>query len=351
MKWIFYVYVFVCAMISFSISAQDTAQPKKGEGIDAFLIRNNRKKEDAQKLFDLNPGKFAKNNQLKFDQVYVLPPLSQTQEKPNQVTNPAINSTPAPNPAPAPRIEGIEPLFGPKRENYTVKENAQLKGACYFLVSGHGGRDSGVTFTIDGQQLAEDEYNYDIMLRLALNLLEEGADVQIIIQDPKDGIRDDKFLTSSTTETCLGSPIPNDQTQKLKQRSDAVNRLSAKAKEKYQRALFIHIDSQEDRQVDLYSICQEKSMGSMQLAKNIQETFRSKYKEHQPDRLFNGAVIANNNHYYVLNHTDPPSVLIECGNVHHERDQKRFLDPSNRQAVANWLTIACIKDYKNAKKK
>ena len=41
---------------------------------------------------------------------------------------------------------------------------------------------------------AEDEYAYDITLRLAKELLAHGAEVYIIIQDENDGIRDDFVL-------------------------------------------------------------------------------------------------------------------------------------------------------------
>ena len=39
----------------------------------------------------------------------------------------------------------------------------------------------------------EDEYAYDVALRLARNLMQEGAEVRIIIQDAKDGIREDVY--------------------------------------------------------------------------------------------------------------------------------------------------------------
>ena len=48
----------------------------------------------------------------------------------------------------------------------------------------------GPSVSIQGRQLHEDEYAYDIILRLARELLSRGAKVHIIIQDKKDGIRD-----------------------------------------------------------------------------------------------------------------------------------------------------------------
>ena len=71
-------------------------------------------------------------------------------------------------------------MFGKAYENYTVLDTS-LAGACFFLVSGHGGPDPGTTCIVDGKELHEDEYAYDIMLRLARNLMEHGATVHIII--------------------------------------------------------------------------------------------------------------------------------------------------------------------------
>jgi N-acetylmuramoyl-L-alanine amidase len=52
----------------------------------------------------------------------------------------------------------------------------------------------------------------------------------------------------------------------------------------------------------------------------------------------------------MLRHADPVSTYIELGNINHPRDQKRLLEVSNRQAIANWLTLGLLKDYTNSKK-
>ena len=48
--------------------------------------------------------------------------------------------------------------------------------------------------------------------------MQEGAEVHIIIQDAKDGIRNDAYLSNSKRETCMGDPIPLNQVQRLQQR-------------------------------------------------------------------------------------------------------------------------------------
>ena len=37
--------------------------------------------------------------------------------------------------------------------------------------------------------------------------------------------------------------------------------------------------------------------------------------------------------------------FIEIGNIRNTRDQKRILDPDNRQALANWICEGIILDY------
>ena len=135
-----------------------------------------------------------------------------------------------------------EPLFGKSHSSYTVSSSS-LKGAVFYLVSGHGGPDPGCIGKYQGKELHEDEYAYDIILRLGKELLERGAKVYFIIQDAKDGIRDSYILKNSKRETCMGKPIPLNQVERLKQRCVAINDLYRKDKSSYKRAIFIHVDS------------------------------------------------------------------------------------------------------------
>lgn len=62
-----------------------------------------------------------------------------------------------------------EPLFGKKYASYAVTSSS-LKGATFYLVSGHGGPDPGCIGKYRGKELHEDEYAYDIILRLGREL-------------------------------------------------------------------------------------------------------------------------------------------------------------------------------------
>ena len=321
---------FLC---SISLFPQEKDKPRSGEGINTFLLRNKRSpQKHTDEFIRLNKGKLGKNNALILGVNYTLPPLTETVS----ANKKKLNST------------YKEPLFGKKYEDYTIKSLA-LEGACYFLVSGHGGPDPGAIAKVNGRELHEDEYAYDIMLRLARNLLEHGATVHVIIQDSKDGIRDGKYLNNNKSETCVGDPIPLNQTARLQQRSDKINHLSARAKEKYQRAIFIHLDSQGHKnQVDVYFYHKDGNAASKRFADNVRNTFEENYKKHQPNRGFSGTVSPRNLH--VLRVSTPVSIFAELGNMQNTFDQRRYVSDDNRQALANWLLSGFIKDFANSKK-
>ena len=155
------IFFFIIALVyTGSLTAQEKAYPKNGEGITLFLKRFNRTGGTYQKEFiGLNKGKLGKNNTLRMGVKYTLPPL-----------------------ASAPQKKNYQPLFGKSLASYKVT-SSDLKGACFYLVSGHGGPDHAAIGDMGSHELHEDEYAYDIMLRLARNLLTRGAKVHIIIQD------------------------------------------------------------------------------------------------------------------------------------------------------------------------
>ena len=319
----------VCLLITFPAGAQEKDKPLRGEGVHAFLRRHNRNDNQYYQVFvKLNKGKFGKDRSLLWDVDYQLPSVAGDSKLKT----------------------GYQPLFGEKYAGYTVADQ-ELSGACFFLSSGHGGPDHGAIAEVDGRELHEDEYAYDITLRLARNLLQHGATVYIIIQDAGDGIRDGKYLNNSKTETCMGKPIPLSQIDRLHQRTGKINSLSAKTKEKYQRAVFIHLDSRsKKKQLDVFFYYQDKPENrqkSRRLAETIHRTFADRYAKVQPGRGFSGTVSARS--LAVMRNTKPVSIFMELANMQNEFDQRRYILDDNRQALANWMTLGFIQDYRNSR--
>ncbi len=340
--------------------AQQKATPKAGEGISTFLLRHNRSpKKYYNDFIELNKQKLGKNNVLKMGVTYVIPPVKRTTETAGGSTTGKGTTAEAGRTGTAQQSSGAkmsrigaiinEPLFGKELANVQVTSN-RLAGACFYVVSGHGGPDPGAIGRVGKHELHEDEYAYDIALRLARVLMQEGAEVRIIIQDAKDGIRDDTYLSNSKRETCMGNPIPLNQVQRLQQRCDKINSLYQRDRKNYSycRAIFIHIDSRgKGKQTDVFFYHSNKKAESKRLAKAMKYTFESKYGKHQPNRGFSGTVSGRN--LYVLSHTTPASVFVELGNIQNTFDQRRLVINSNRQALAKWLMEGFLKDYKEKK--
>ena len=332
------VTLFFFLFYGFSFSQTNTDTPRYGEGVYTFLKRNNRTTAAHYEQFlDLNKSKLGRNNALIMGRSYVLPPLG----KQNSSTNKTSSSK-------TEKGKSLKnPLYGKKYENFTIKSN-ELKGTCFFLSSGHGGPDPGSISNVDGRQIHEDEYAYDITLRLARILEENGATVHMIIQDAKDGIRDGVYLANSKTETCMGQRIPLGQKARLKQRSDKINQLNARSNARYKRGVFIHLDSRSKKeQLDVFFYYAPGSTGGRKLANTMNKTFREQYQKHQPNRGFSGTVGARD--LYVLVNTAPVGIFAELGNIQNASDRRRFLDPKNRQALAQWLAMGLTQDYRNSK--
>lgn len=240
------------------------------------------------------------------------------------------------------KTSGYEPLFGKSQAAYQITSSS-LKGATFYLVSGHGGPDPGCIGKYRGKELHEDEYAYDIVLRLGRELLKRGAKVHFIIQDKKDGIRNAAILNNSKRETCMGEAIPLNQVARLQQRCDAINRLYRRDNSNYKRAIFVHVDSRSrGKQTDVFFYHSPGSKYGKRLADQLKRTFTAKYDRHQPNRGFNGTVSSRN--LFVLRNSTPYAVFLELGNIQNARDQQRLVIPDNRQALATgllrlWLAI------------
>jgi len=246
-------------------------------------------------------------------------------------------------------VKNVYDIYGKNYNEITIKNN-DLFGTVYYLMSGHGGPDPGAVSFLGGHQLCEDEYAYDVTLRLARNLTECGATVYMIIRDPNDGIRDEAFLIGDKDEVCYPDQvIPLNQLARLQQSSAAVNKLAAENKGKFQRLVVIHVDSRsKNENIDVFFYHNIGSKSGENLANILKETIGKRYAKYQPSRGYNGSVSERN--LYVIKNSLPTSVFIELGNINHTRDQQRLLVPANRQAVSNWLKDGLIEEYRKAQK-
>lgn len=335
------LFLFISSLSTYGQDAHLKVVAKKGDGIYTLLRRHGLDYSSHLSSFlELNQENLGKGNSLYAGRTYFLPLNASGTAGITAATTEATSKTATP------RTLNI-PLFGEKYAHLAIKDQ-QLKGAVYYLSAGHGGPDPGAVGQYGPYQLAEDEYAYDVTIRLARTLMEHGATVYMIVQDPNDGIRDESVLVMDNDEINYpAEKISYSQKERLRQRTRAINNLYAQHKGAYQRMLAIHVDSRSKSQnIDVFFYHHENSALGQKMAETIHQTFTSKYRRYQPNRDYFGSV-SHRSSLYVIKYTHPPTVFIELGNIRNDLDQRRFVIANNRQALANWICDGIIADYKS----
>ena len=206
-KRLFILFILLQALwinTSIAQSTPKTVMAVSGDGIHKILIKNGLDPiKYYQEFIRLNKKNISRSNGLFIGKKYQLPAKAGETEKTSSSADNVINY----------------PLFGKKYAKVSI-EGAVLKGATYYLISGHGGPDPGAVAKRNGKTISEDEYAYDVTLRLARNLLAQGAEVYLIIQDKNDGIRDENILKVDYDEVNYpNQTIPRSQKLRLRQRT------------------------------------------------------------------------------------------------------------------------------------
>ncbi|MBL7825532.1 MAG: N-acetylmuramoyl-L-alanine amidase [Saprospiraceae bacterium] len=237
-------------------------------------------------------------------------------------------------------------IFG-KAYAQTPLVDQRLKGRVFYLISGHGGPDVGAQGKRAGNTLCEDEYAYDVTLRLLRLLLSHGATAYMVVRDPNDGIRDDAYLKCDKDEVVWGNlTIPLDQKERLLQRTDFINQMTEKhlkAGVTDQTIVEIHVDSRShDTKTDVFFYYRPESDASKAVAEKLHQTFLNKYLRLRGQRGYNGTV-SSRSLLTLKETTAPKAVYIELANIKNDWDQQRLVLKNNRQAVANWLFQGLLK--------
>lgn len=240
--------------------------------------------------------------------------------------------------------EGEFPIFGTAYSK-VKRESDILRGQVFYIVAGHGGPDPGAMATRGGHSLCEDEYAYDVAIRLCRHLLARGAIAYMIIRDNNDGIRDATLLDCDSDEVVLGDKeIPLDQKERLYQRASVINRLYERHKQqgvRQQTSVFIHVDSNnKGLRQDVFFYHLKRSKTSKAIAETVHREFHQKYRKHQAARTYHGTVSGRD--LYVLRETSPPGIYVELANIRNPEDQQRIVVRENREALAQWMADGLV---------
>lgn len=331
LKKLFFLLLIINIGNVFAQSSPTEVVAKKGDGIYTILSRNGMNSESYfDKFVELNEKNIGKDFSLYEGRKYLLP-----EKKAVEVKNPDGTN----------KVFREYSIFGKEYSKVEIIDHT-LKGAIYYIMAGHGGPDPGALGKYGKYTLSEDEYAYDVSIRLARKLIQHDALVYLIVRDNNDGIRDDPILKLDHDETVYREKsIPRNQNARLRQRTKVVNNLYSKNKGAYQRLITIHVDSRtQGENLDVFFYHHEKSKSGKALANSIQKTFKEKYAKYQPNRKYSGNISARSS-LYVIRNTHPPTVFIELGNIRNGNDQRRFVIPDNREALANWIGDGIILDY------
>lgn len=259
--------------------------------------------------------------------------------------SPVLHDGGEPTESTAAKGNRIFPVFG-KKYAKTPLASRKLQGKVFYIIGGHGGPDGGAEGERAGHTLCEDEYAYDVALRLVRLLVSHGATAFMIVRDPNDGIRDDAFLKCDKDEVVWGDKeIPLDQKERLGQRTELINQLTQrylKSGLTDQTIIEIHVDSRHrHHETDVFFYYRPNSESSKALALKMHKVFLQKYMKVRSQKEYNGSV-SSRDLFTLRETTTPVAVYIELGNIRNSWDQQRLVIPSNRQALANWLCSALL---------
>ena len=335
------------------LEAQDSnkvVRAEQGDGIYSLLRKQGlNPSAHINDFIELNKDRLQNGNQLIVGREYKIPGKSTDNTKTKTSPTTEVVEVTTNDSASDEDEEELNkyPIFG-EAEAYVTPKSEVLENTVYYLISGHGGPDPGAMETYNGKTIAEDEYAYDVTLRLAKQLLSHGAKVYVVVRDENDGIRNQRALELDRDEVVYpDKEIPLNQLDRLKQRVEVVNDLYLKHSGRYQRLIVTHVDSRSrGENIDVFFYYHEKSKNGKRLAESIHTTFQKKYRRFQPNRNYTGTFSDRSNLYMVKN-TLPAMAYIELGNIKNGKDKRRILDPNNRQALAKWISEGIILDYES----
>lgn len=230
----------------------------------------------------------------------------------------------------------------------------QLYGQAIVCDPGHGGTDPGASRMFGGSRVAENEYVYDVCLRVE-RLVRQKSGLAFLTLKRDEGIRSgsprDILFDNRTERFAYDNSVARAGSTGLRTRQ-AYGNLIARRYPRHQLTwISVHFDVVGKRSdVDgVRIIYAKKSPGSLALARELEDSFddAGRMREHGPIAE-SGDLRYGLRNLYILNGNNRASsrVLIELGNFNNNVDLWRIRDPKVREAYAKAIVEALVKRVK-----
>lgn len=190
-----------------------------------------------------------------------------------------------------------------------MKENVPLSGVVIVVDPGHGGKDDGAR----GEGVKEQDINLAISMKLKSALEAQGAKV---------------ILTRDGAYDLASDGAKNRKKEDMRKRVDIINA------EPVDLFISVHLNAYANTSIHgAHAFYQKDDMSSMQLAEEIQKEFN----------LLTGIEKEKKSgDYFILNETNRPGVLVECGFLSNAADREQLCDKGYQTKLADAITRSIL---------
>lgn len=188
-----------------------------------------------------------------------------------------------------------------------------LQGVQIVVDAGHGGKDDGAR----AEGVKEQEINLAISMKLKTALEQQGATV---------------ILTRDGAYDLASEGATNRKREDMKKRVAIIN------EEQVDLFISVHLNAYPNTSIHgAHAFYKKGDVAAQALAEIIQNQFNAITKDEKSSKTGD---------YYILNNTDKPGVLIECGFLSNESDRAKLIDEAYQQKLADALTNSVL-EYLN----
>lgn len=186
----------------------------------------------------------------------------------------------------------------------TKSTYAPLQGVVIVVDPGHGGKDDGAR----AEGVKEQEVNLAISLKLKAALQAQGATVKLT----RDGAYD-----------LASEGAANRKREDMKQRVAMIN------EEPSDLFISVHLNSYPNVAVHgAHAFYQKENPSSKAFAQIVQNHFNALTKEEKESKLGD---------YYILNYSERPGILVECGFLSNQEDRTKLINEEYQKQLADAL--------------